>query len=77
MQIISRHPPASPIIKINDFVEIGEGNVIMSPLAIGPDVKIKAAGGIRTIEDAAAMIYAGADRIGSSAVAPLLWKIVR
>ncbi len=44
---------------------------------IGPDVKIKAAGGIRTIEDAAAMVYAGADRIGSSAVAPLLWKIVR
>ena len=43
---------------------------------IGPDVKIKAAGGIRTIEDAAAMVQAGADRIGSSAVAPLLWKIL-
>lgn len=39
---------------------------------IGPDVKIKAAGGIRTIEDARAMILAGAKRIGSSAVAPLI-----
>ena len=42
---------------------------------IGPDVKIKAAGGIRTIEDAVAMVDSGADRIGSSAVAPLLWEI--
>lgn len=39
---------------------------------IGPDVKIKAAGGIRTIEDAKAMIDAGASRLGSSAVAPLI-----
>lgn len=39
---------------------------------IGPDVKIKAAGGIRTIEDAQKMIAAGAGRIGSSAVAPLI-----
>jgi deoxyribose-phosphate aldolase len=36
---------------------------------IGPSVKIKAAGGIRTIEDAEKMINAGASRIGSSAIA--------
>ena len=35
---------------------------------IGKDVKIKAAGGIRTAEDALAFIEAGADRIGASAV---------
>lgn len=39
---------------------------------IGPDVKIKAAGGIRTIEDALAMAEAGCSRIGSSRVAPLI-----
>lgn len=32
----------------------------------GNDVKIKAAGGIRTIADAEAMLSAGADRLGSS-----------
>ncbi len=37
-------------------------------------VKIKAAGGIRTIEDAKAMLDAGALRLGSSAVAPLIGK---
>ena len=39
---------------------------------IGPDVKIKAAGGIRTIEDALAYAEAGCSRIGSSKVAPLI-----
>ena len=39
---------------------------------IGPDVKIKAAGGIRTIEDAQAYADAGCSRIGSSKVAPLI-----
>ncbi|WP_425516080.1 deoxyribose-phosphate aldolase [Anaerolentibacter hominis] len=33
---------------------------------VGTEVKIKAAGGIRTIEDALALIEAGADRIGTS-----------
>jgi deoxyribose-phosphate aldolase len=41
---------------------------------IGPDVKIKAAGGIRTIEDALAYAEAGCSRIGSSKVAPLIAK---
>ena len=39
---------------------------------IGPDVKIKAAGGIRTIEDALAYAKEGCSRIGSSKVAPLI-----
>ena len=39
---------------------------------IGPDVKIKAAGGIRTIEDAKAYAEEGCSRIGSSKVAPLI-----
>ena len=34
----------------------------------GADVKIKAAGGIRTVEDAEKMLSAGADRLGSSAL---------
>ena len=33
---------------------------------VGPDVGVKAAGGIRTLEDARAMIEAGATRIGTS-----------
>jgi len=39
---------------------------------IGPNVKIKAAGGIKTREDLEAFISAGADRIGSSAAVKLL-----
>ena len=39
---------------------------------IGPDVKIKAASGIRTIEDALAYAKEGCSRIGSSKVAPLI-----
>ncbi len=34
---------------------------------VGPDMKIKASGGIRTKEDAEKMVAAGADRIGASA----------
>ena len=39
---------------------------------IGPDVRIKAAGGIRTFEPAQAMLDAGADRIGASALVGLM-----
>ena len=35
---------------------------------ISPDMRIKAAGGIRTFEQAQAMLEAGADRIGASAL---------
>ncbi len=41
---------------------------------IGPDVKMKAAGGVRTIEEARAYAEAGCSRIGSSGVAPLIAK---
>lgn len=39
---------------------------------IGADVKIKAAGGIATFEDAEALLEAGADRIGTSRLIGLL-----
>ena len=39
---------------------------------IGPDVKIKAAGGIRTLDDLHRFAQAGCDRIGSSAAVELL-----
>ena len=39
---------------------------------VGPDVRIKAAGGIRTFEQAQAMLDAGADRIGASALVGLM-----
>lgn len=38
---------------------------------ISPDVRIKAAGGIRTFDQAQAMVDAGADRIGASALVAL------
>ena len=37
-----------------------------------PAVKIKAAGGIRTFEDAQALIDAGADRLGTSRLVNLM-----
>lgn len=40
---------------------------------IGPDVKIKAAGGIRTREDIEAFLAAGADRIGASGAIKALY----
>lgn len=38
---------------------------------ISPDVRIKAAGGIRTFEQARALLEAGADRLGASALVAL------
>lgn len=43
-------------------------DVVLFKKHIGAGVKIKAAGGIRTLEDAEKFILAGADRIGASAV---------
>jgi len=43
-------------------------DVLLFKKHIGKGVKIKAAGGIRTLEDAEKFINAGADRIGASAV---------
>ena len=39
---------------------------------ISPDMRVKAAGGIRTFEQAQAMLDAGADRIGASALVALM-----
>lgn len=41
--------------------------VLMKDAVSGSEVRVKAAGGVRTREDAIAMIEAGADRIGTSA----------
>lgn len=40
--------------------------------SVGPDFGVKAAGGIRTLADAHAMLEAGADRLGTSASAAIL-----
>lgn len=42
-------------------------DVALMRAAVGPETGVKASGGIRSYEDAAAMMAAGADRIGSSA----------
>jgi deoxyribose-phosphate aldolase len=43
------------------------GDVALMRRAVGPDMGVKAAGGIRTREDADALVQAGATRIGASA----------
>ncbi|MFA3783108.1 deoxyribose-phosphate aldolase [Melioribacteraceae bacterium 4301-Me] len=43
------------------------GDVALMKYVVGSSVGVKASGGIRTAEDAAAMIESGADRIGASA----------
>ena len=54
------------------------GGAVLEDVALfractGPEVKVKAAGGIHTVDQAEAMIEAGADRIGTSA----LMKVAR
>lgn len=58
-----------------DFIKTSTGfgpegatlkNVALMKANVGPDVKVKAAGGIRSSADAQAMIDAGASRIGTS-----------
>lgn len=46
-------------------------DIVLFRRNLAPHVKIKAAGGVRTWEDAAAFLKAGADRLGSSALIPL------
>jgi deoxyribose-phosphate aldolase len=59
-----------------DFVKTSTGfgtggatvhDVELMRRAVGPDMGVKAAGGIRTLEDALAMLKAGANRLGCSA----------
>jgi deoxyribose-phosphate aldolase len=59
-----------------DFVKTSTGfsgggataaDIALMRRAVGPDIGVKASGGIRTLADAQAMIAAGATRIGASA----------
>ncbi|MFC6465481.1 deoxyribose-phosphate aldolase [Marinilactibacillus sp. GCM10026970] len=58
-----------------DFVKTSTGfstggatveDIKLMRLAVGPEMGVKASGGVRTLEDAKAMIEAGATRIGTS-----------
>lgn len=44
---------------------------------VGPEIKVKAAGGIRTYQDTLAMIQAGAQRIGASAGVSIVHEAVK
>jgi deoxyribose-phosphate aldolase len=41
-------------------------DVYLMKSTVGDNVKVKAAGGVRTYEDAIRFLWAGADRIGTS-----------
>lgn len=47
-------------------------DILLFKAHIGPDVKIKAAGGVKSVEDLAAFIEAGCSRIGTSSAVKLL-----
>lgn len=64
-----------------DFIKTSTGfgtagatvsDVALLKQAVGPKVAVKAAGGLRTIEDLVAMLEAGATRLGASAAVGLL-----
>lgn len=67
-----------------DFVKTSTGfstggatvaDVTLMRECVGPDFGVKAAGGIRTLADAYAMIEAGASRLGVSAAASILTEL--
>ncbi len=69
-----------------DFVKTSTGfskhgatahDVALMRHAVGPDVGVKASGGIRTLEDFRAMAAAGASRIGASASVKIVEAAVR
>ena len=47
-------------------------DVALFKATVGPDVKVKAAGGIRTLQDAEDFLNLGADRLGTSAIVKLV-----
>lgn len=66
-----------------DFIKTSTGfgtagatleDVFLMKQHIGPDVRIKAAGGIRTREDMVAYLEAGCDRLGTSSAVSILTK---
>ena len=50
-----------------DCPQVLEEDVRLMKSIVGNKIKVKAAGGIRTLEDALAMLEAGAERLGTSA----------
>ncbi|MFO0004493.1 MAG: 2-deoxyribose-5-phosphate aldolase, partial [bacterium] len=42
-------------------------DVALMRSVVGPDMGVKASGGVRNLDDARAMLAAGADRLGASA----------
>jgi deoxyribose-phosphate aldolase len=67
-----------------DFVKTSTGfgaggatvaDVRLMRKAVGPDMGVKAAGGIRTLADAQALLAAGADRLGCSAGVAILKEL--
>ena len=67
-----------------DFVKTSTGftssgatieDVVLMRQTVGPEVGVKAAGGIRTLEAAINMIEAGANRIGTSASVAIVNEI--
>ncbi len=68
-----------------DFVKTSTGfgpagatvaDVALMRRVVGPEIGVKAAGGIRTLADALAMIEAGANRIGASASIAILQEAI-
>lgn len=49
-----------------------EADVRLLRSVVGPDIGVKASGGLRTLDDALRMLAAGADRIGASASVQML-----
>lgn len=67
--IISKQAKADFVKTSTGFSKGGAtaGDVALMRYVVGSSVGVKASGGVRTIEDAEAMIKSGADRIGASA----------
>ena len=66
-----------------DFIKTSTGfstggatldDVVLFKHNIGPDIRVKAAGGISTLEDAKAFIAAGASRLGTSRIIRIIQK---
>lgn len=51
-------------------------DVALMKKTVGKQLKVKASGGVKTVEDALAMIKAGADRIGASAGVTIIKELV-
>ena len=68
-----------------DFVKTSTGfgtagakveHVLLMKQHAGPDVQVKAAGGIRTLKDAVAMLEAGATRLGTSGGVAIIEELI-